>query len=202
MKTKTRIKFMVSQAAFVMAAVIALNTGAVALAQPDPDGPPFRRPPPGQERREERQQPGYQPERGLAMLGRVLTEEQRETLREAMQSQRDKMRGIEEKIREAHKELLKASLAEDFNEDVVREKALQVAKLDAELSVLRARALSKVQPPLSGEQIEKILNPPVPRRGMDGPPDGPPPGPRKHRRPPPGAPGDDDPPLPPKPDSP
>ena len=45
------------------------------------------------------------------------------------------------------------------------------AKLDAELTVMRAKALSQVKPPLSKEQIEKIKHPQplegTPGRGRD-----------------------------------
>jgi Spy/CpxP family protein refolding chaperone len=99
----------------------------------------------------------------LALMERVLTEEQRESMRSIMSSQRETMRDIQEKMREARKELLKASLAEKFEEDVVRTKALAVAKLEADLTVLRAKALSQVQPPLSERQIEQIVNAPQER---------------------------------------
>ena len=91
---------------------------------------------------------------------RVLTEEQRESFRQAMESQREQMRPFEEKLRDARKEMIAAGLAEKFDEDAVRKKALEVGKLEAELSVLRAKALTKVKPALSAEQIEQIKNPP------------------------------------------
>ena len=115
------------------------------------------------------------------MLERVLTGEQRESLHSAMESQRDSMRKLEEKIREARQALMKASLAEKFDEDMVHAKAIKVGKLEAKLAVLRAKAMSKVRPPLSQAQIERISNPPPPRE-MNGPSDGP----RQGQRPPPG----------------
>lgn len=132
----------------------------------------------------------------MPMLERVLTGEQRESLQAAMESQRDSMRSLEGKIRGARQALMKASLAEKFDEDMIRAKALEVGKLEAELAVLRAKAMSKMQPPLSEEQIERISNPPPPRE-MDVPPDGPRPGPRQNQRPPPGP---RDRPVPPQPD--
>jgi Spy/CpxP family protein refolding chaperone len=120
----------------------------------------------------------------MPMLERALTGEQRESLHAAMESQRDSMRSLEGKIRDARQALLQASLAEKFDEAAVRTKALKVGKLEAKLAVLRAKAISKMQPPLSHEQIERISNPPPPRE-MDGPPDGPRPGPRQNQRPPP-----------------
>ena len=68
------------------------------------------------------------------------------------------MREIKEKMRVSRKELLKVSLDYKFDEEAVRAKAMAVAKLEADLTVLRAKALSQVQPPLSDEQIEQIMN--------------------------------------------
>lgn len=96
-------------------------------------------------------------------MEQVLTEDQRDSLRQTMEAQREKLRGIQEKIRDARKALMKVALAEEFKDDVVRARALEVAKLEAEASVLRLKALSEVQPALSEEQLEKILNPPQPQ---------------------------------------
>jgi hypothetical protein len=87
-----------------------------------------------------------------------LTEEQRLSFREALEAQRDQTRALDEKLRAARKEVVAAGLTEKFNEDAVRQKALEVGKLEAEQSVLRAKALSKVKPPLSAEQIERLKN--------------------------------------------
>lgn len=182
MNRTPQLKNFVSKMAFALAAAVLLHSRPAALAQPNPEAPNRRPPPAGADRRGDRPQPGFQPGRALPMLERVLTEEQRESLRAAMESQRDQMRSLEGKIRAARQALMKASLAEKFDEDAVRAQALEVGKLDAELTVLRAKAMSKVQPPLSKEQIGKLLNPPP--REMDGPPDGPGPGPRRNNRPP------------------
>ena len=96
-----------------------------------------------------------------ARLANVLTEEQRASLRQAMEAQREKVRGLEEKLRDARKEIFEAGLKEKFDEEAVREKALAMAKLDAEMTVLRAKAFSKVHPPLSPEQVEKLKNAPA-----------------------------------------
>lgn len=120
------------------------------------------------------QRPTAFPERlaAIVQLGdfgfiRVLTEEQRNSFREAMADQRDKSHEIEEKLRDARKEVVAAGLVETFNEAKVREKALEVGKREAELAVIRARALSKVKPPLSADQIEQIKNPPPFKPGQD-----------------------------------
>lgn len=141
-----------------LAAALLLNGLLVAQAQPNPDNPDRPRPP-----RAQRSQPNgpdqrFQPGPGLALMERVLTEDQRESMRSIMAAQRDVMRDIQDKMRDARKELLKASLADKFDEEAVRAKALAVAKLEAEITVLRAKALSQVQPPLSDEQVEQISN--------------------------------------------
>jgi Spy/CpxP family protein refolding chaperone len=86
----------------------------------------------------------------------VLTEEQRSSIREAMASDREKIRDLEQKIRQARKELFELGLREKFDEAAVREKAAAAAKFDAEMTVLRVKAISEIKPPLSAEQIQKI----------------------------------------------
>ncbi|MCL4785166.1 MAG: periplasmic heavy metal sensor [Verrucomicrobia bacterium] len=87
---------------------------------------------------------------------RVLTEDQRASIREALQGQRDQWRELDERLRAARREALEVSLARRFDEIAVRQRALAVAALEAEMAVLRARALSQVRPPLSPEQIEQL----------------------------------------------
>jgi len=137
-----------------------LGGSLLALAQPAPNEKPENRPnPPREGQFRERLQAVVQRGGDFAAF-RVLTEEQRESFRTAMQDLREEMRGFEEKLRDARKDLIAAGLTEKFDEGAVRKKALEVGKLDAELTVLRAKALSKVKPALSAEQIEQIKNPP------------------------------------------
>lgn len=117
------------------------------------------------------------------MMEQLLTEDQRDSMRQAMESQREKMRGLQEKIRDARKSLMKAALTDDFKEDAVHAKALEVAKLEADMSVLRLKALAEVQPALSKEQLEKLMNP-QPPQGMRPGGDGVSPNNRRQNRPP------------------
>ena len=196
MKRPTQRGKYASIAAAAFATAVLLHETPSAFAQPNPEAPNRRPPSAGVDRRGDRPQPGFQPDRAMPMLERVLTGEQRESLQAAMESQRDSMRSLEGKIRGARQALMQASLAEKFDEDMVHAKAIKVGKLEAKLAVLRAKAMSKVRPPLSQAQIERISNPPPPRE-MEGPPDGPRPGPRQNQRPPPGP---RDRPVPPQPD--
>lgn len=165
--------------AFAVALLFA--TSPLINAQPNPDHPDA---PAGEGRRMPRPQQGQggQPGgqggfrggqgQGMPMMEQVLTEDQRDSLRQTMESQREKMRETQEKIRDARKALMTAALANDFKDDVVRAKALEVAKLEADVTVLRLKALSEVQPALSKEQLEKIMNPQPPQGmgpGGDGP---------------------------------
>ena len=117
---------------------------------------------------------------GLERIGMVLTPEQRQSVRQLMEDNQDKVRELEEKLRDARKAALEVALEKNFNEDTLRQKLEAAAKLDTELLLLRARAFAKIDPPLSAGQIEQIKNPPPPgemmrRRGGSGPdgaPDG------------------------------
>ena len=184
---------------FILAAAVLLHGLSDAQAQPNPEAPNHQQPPTTAGRRRDRPQPGFQSGRVQPMLERVLTEEQRRSLHTAMKSQCDQMRNLERKIRAPRQGLMKASLAVKFDEDAVRAKALEVGKLEAELTVLRAQAMSMIQPPLSEEQVERITNPS--RREMDGPPDGSRPSQRRNNRPPPGSRDQPDLPVPAKPES-
>jgi len=77
-------------------------------------------------------------------------------MREATAAAREKLRDLEQSIREARRELFELGVREKFDEAAVREKAMTAAKLDAELTVLRVKAISQIRPPLNAEQIEKI----------------------------------------------
>src|SRR5437879_4224046 len=98
--------------------------------------------------------PGYE-----RLIG-VLTDEQRASLQEAIESQREKARDLEQRLRTARRELLETGLAGKFDEPLVRRRALAVAQLEAELTVARFKAFSQMRPSLSGEQINKLANTP------------------------------------------
>ncbi|MSU58931.1 MAG: periplasmic heavy metal sensor [Pedosphaera sp.] len=151
--------------------IAALLAGSLsAPAQPKPDNNPDNRPPAGRQFQRgdrpqgDRPQGGFQQggQRGqmFPMMERVLTDDQKESLRTAMEGQREKMRPIEEKVRDARREMMQAGFAAKLDEEALRAKALEVGKLEADLTVLRARAFSQMKPALSAEQIEQLKNPP------------------------------------------
>jgi Spy/CpxP family protein refolding chaperone len=192
MKTLSRFRLKPIQTV-TFACALLFSASTLVQGQPNPDRPEQ---PGGEGRRMQRPQQGPQPGgpggfrggqggQGLPMLEQVLTEDQRESIRQTMEAQREKMRSLQEKMRDARKALMTAAFAEDYKEKVVHAKALEVAKLEADMTVLRLKAVAEVQPALSKEQLEKIMNP-QPPQGMgpsgDGqrpnrrgnrPPDGP-----------------------------
>jgi len=92
----------------------------------------------------------------MGMMG--LDDQQRELYREATQKHGDELRKLDEKLRAAQKELVQAVLAEKYDDQVVREKAEGVAKIQVEITTLRAKALSVVAPTLKPEQRDQLEN--------------------------------------------
>lgn len=92
------------------------------------------------------------------MGGMVLDDKQRELYREAMQKNGDELRSLNDKLQAAQKDLVKATIAEKYDEKVVREKAEAVAKVQTDITVLRAKAFSSVSPTLKPEQREQLEN--------------------------------------------
>lgn len=86
-----------------------------------------------------------------------LDEKQRELLREASTKNTDELKKLQDKLTAAQKELMQAVLAEKYDEKVVQEKADAVSKIQTEMLMLRAKALSTLAPTLKPEQRESLL---------------------------------------------
>jgi Spy/CpxP family protein refolding chaperone len=102
---------------------------------------------------------------GFERVLSVLTDDQRASMREGMLADREKIRELEQKMLQSRKELFELGLREMFDEAAVRDKANEAAKLEAEMTVLRVKAISKIKPPLTAEQVEKIKNSSSPEMG-------------------------------------
>jgi Spy/CpxP family protein refolding chaperone len=98
-------------------------------------------------------QGGFQGRGGLGM-----DDQQRQLFRDAMMKHREAMAKLDEQLRAAQKELVKVTIAETYDEKIVREKAEAVAKIQVEMTLLRCQALSTVAPTLKPEQREELLN--------------------------------------------
>jgi Spy/CpxP family protein refolding chaperone len=88
----------------------------------------------------------------------VLTPEQRGSIVRVLQEQQPKAREIQTRLRIVRQEMVSTALSGQFDDDAVRKLALEVANLEAELTVQRMKALSQVLPSLSPDQVEKIRN--------------------------------------------
>ena len=88
--------------------------------------------------------------------GLGLDEKQIQLYRDASEKNSDELRKLDDKLRVAQKELIQAVIAENYEDKIVREKAEAVAKIQTEITVLRAKALSSVAPTLKPEQREVL----------------------------------------------
>lgn len=94
--------------------------------------------------------------RFFPMLGRLLTDEQRLSLLRNMDSQRDEIQPLQEKIRLARAAMLNQITSGKFDEKLGRQYAGQSAGAEAQLTVIFAKALAQMQPPLSSEQVAQL----------------------------------------------
>ena len=97
-------------------------------------------------------------ERFFPALNRVLTDEQRDSFRAAIVPQLEKIRPLEEKMRASRRALLDEITGGQFDEAAARQSAEESAKAEAELTLIFAKAISQIQPPLSAQQIEQMKN--------------------------------------------
>jgi len=146
-------------------AVGALTLTQSMLAAPNPGRPNERRLPPPLERPDA-------PPPGPA-FERILTEDQRAELRDIFRENRERLREIEEKVRTGRRELHESILADNVDEAKLKEKVDSIAKLEAERQFMRLKALAKIRPSLTPEQLERLreFRPrpgagPEPRRGI------------------------------------
>jgi Spy/CpxP family protein refolding chaperone len=95
---------------------------------------------------------------GLLALERVLTDEQREALREHMKAGGKELREGQQELMKLRRELQEAVLSGKATASVIKEKTEAIAKLDAEQLGARMTALSKIAATLTDEQREKLKN--------------------------------------------
>lgn len=92
----------------------------------------------------------------------VLTEAQRNSYMENMKANRDKQMELRMQVNALQKDIFETTLTNKWDENLIREKAMAQAKIEAEMTVLNAKAFSEIQPPLTAEQIDKLKGPPAP----------------------------------------
>jgi heavy-metal resistance protein len=88
----------------------------------------------------------------------VLNADQRLRYREALEGSRARMEELDTQLRQLQKELDDAMLDEHLNVDLIRDKAVVIARAEAEKTLIRARALAEIRPSLTPEQLDKLRN--------------------------------------------
>ena len=111
----------------------------------------------------------------LPMLGRELnlTDAQRDEVKRIADSHKDEWKALADRSRTAHDALFKAVTADEVNESVIREKSAEVAAVEADSAVARARAHAEVLQVLTADQKARLKElqanrptpPPFERRG-------------------------------------
>lgn len=86
----------------------------------------------------------------------MLTEEQRASFQSIMSTNRAKFMELYSKYQAARGEISETIISEKLDENLIREKVMNAAKIEADMAVLRAKAYSDIQPPLTSEQVEKL----------------------------------------------
>lgn len=94
--------------------------------------------------------------------------EVRQLFQQALQKDSDQLRGLDEKLRAAQKELLGTVLATNYDEKAAHVKAEAVSKIQTELTLLRAKALASVVPNLNPEQRQQLAESPFASMMLNG----------------------------------
>ena len=97
-------------------------------------------------------------ERLFPRVGHVLTTEQRQSFQQILEAQGAQIRPLVEKLQASRQAMLNQAVSGNFDENLVRQYAVQSANAEADLTVIFARALSRMQPPLSAEQVAQLKN--------------------------------------------
>ena len=94
----------------------------------------------------------------LPMLGRDLglTDAQRDQVKAIAESHKADWRALADRARDAHRALNEAVTTAPIDEALIRQKSSEVAAVDADMAVARARAHAEVFQILTPEQKEKV----------------------------------------------
>lgn len=149
---KTRSRFIGNAALVTILVVGATLTAAEPRdaprrpGNPPIDGQGFQRPMPGQ----------FQGGGGMPPVESILDHEQRMKFSEEMRLHRERVRELNEKSAQLRRELNEALFGEKLDEELVRKKTAELSELEAERSLIRARAFAKVRSSLTEQQLERL----------------------------------------------
>jgi len=91
-------------------------------------------------------------------LFRDLNDDQRNALRGFFEAQQNVMRETGERSMRLRREIAESAMADKPNEQAIREKIMQAAQLEAEATIVRARAFAQVRERLPRETVERLRN--------------------------------------------
>lgn len=100
----------------------------------------------------------FNPQFNPQELFRDLNDDQRAALRGFFEAQQNVMREVGEKSMRLRREIAESALADKPNEQAIREKIMQAAQLEAEATIVRARAFAQVRERLPRETVERLRN--------------------------------------------
>jgi Spy/CpxP family protein refolding chaperone len=90
------------------------------------------------------------------MLERLdLTTDQRDRVRQIMESHRDEQRTLADRSRQAH-EALNDAITSTFDESAIRARSADVATVDADMAVAQARVYGEMMQVLTPDQQQKL----------------------------------------------
>lgn len=113
-------------------------------------------------KRADRQRPrGGDRMRGRGGLGHVgsqlnLTDEQRETIQKLLREARPTLQPLLKKLDEQRRELSKATETAPIDEAAIRAKAMNLATMEADLAVQKAKLFAQIKETLTPEQVERL----------------------------------------------
>lgn len=85
-----------------------------------------------------------------------LNDQQRMALRGFFETNQDVMRETGEKLARLRREIAESAVSDKPNEELIRDKSMAVAKLEADVTLARARAFARVRDQLPKETVERL----------------------------------------------
>jgi protein CpxP len=128
-----------------------ISGSALALAQP-PQGPG-----PGPHMGRGGPGPGMGgPMLEFGLRGLDLTDSQKEQVKSIVDSHKDELRQVGEKMRQAHEAFNQATMADTIDESAIRAQTAAVASAMADEAILHAKVRTEVHAILTAEQLEQL----------------------------------------------
>jgi Spy/CpxP family protein refolding chaperone len=93
---------------------------------------------------------------GMPPVESILDQEQRMKFSEEMRNNRERVMELNEKSAQLRRELNEALFGDKLDEGLVRKKTTELSELEAERSLIRARAFATVRPSLTEQQLERL----------------------------------------------